>query len=325
MKKGLLLALMAFVLILSACNSNVSGTESAEGFPEKPIKIVVGFEAGGGSDTVARIIAKELGKHLDNDVNIVVENKPGGSGVVAMTEVINANPDGYTIGFSPTGPMVLQTNYGQTTYEYNEAVPISQVNSVDFMLAVHKDSPWDDVESFIKDAQDNPGKYSYGMPGAGTLGEISMLALAQETGIEVKAVPFKGGAPTRTALLGKDVDAIVINDDDIVPYTKNGELKVLMNFGQKKFDSLPDVPTAQEKGYDLNSNIGYILYGPNGLPTEIRDKIDNAVQKMVEEESVQESLTKVGIPADYMNATERTELLETEYHLYKDIIGNSGE
>ncbi|WP_227937411.1 tripartite tricarboxylate transporter substrate binding protein [Alkalihalobacillus deserti] len=325
-KKLLILAfVVVYSLILTACgNSEVSSSgDSGEKFPDETIKILVGYEPGGGTDTGARILARELSEYFD--VDVVVENKPGGSGVVAMTELINANANGYTIGFSPNGPLTLQPNYGQTTYDYNAAVPISQVGSVDFFLAVHKDAPWDNIESFIKDVQNNPGKFSYGMPGAGSIGEIAMKSLAEETGIDMKKVPFQGGTPTRTALLAKDVEAVAINEDSLIPFAESGELKILMNFGQKKFDSLPDIPTANEKGYDINLQIGFTLFGPKELPNEIRDTIDEAVRNIMEDKSIQEEFEKIGLPPIYQNAEKTKRIIEEEYLSNKEVIENNKE
>ncbi|MFS0575718.1 tripartite tricarboxylate transporter substrate binding protein [Sporosarcina sp. 179-K 3D1 HS] len=318
------------MLALVACN-NASGANSsgeaatADNFPNKPIKIITGFDPGGIADTGARLLAKELGKNFDNKVDITVEAKPGGAGVVAMTEVINSKPDGYTIGFGPLGPVTLQPHFGQTTYQYDDPVMISQVASNDFMLAVHKDAPWDDFDSFLNDVKANPGKFSYSNPGAGTLGEIAMLTLARETGIEIKGVPFQGSTPARTALLAKDVDAAAIVETDLISYAQSGDIKILINFGNKKMEEFPDVPTAEEKGYNMNHSASFSLYGPKNLPIEIRDAIDTAVAKTMNEEEMKDAFVKIGLPPNYLNADEATESVDKEYHVNKEAIEYSGK
>src|SRR5690625_1586732 len=323
--------LFIFIIFLAACGASGDDSgavedsdavkEESDEFPNQLIKIVVGFKAGGGADMGARIIAEELGKNFDsNEVSVVVENKPGGAGVVAMTEIINEKGDGYTIGYTPNGPMNIQPHFGHTTYEYDEATPISHVASTPFVLAVHKDSPWDDFDSFLQDVIDNPGQYAYGHPGVGTAGELSMLYLAREEGIDIKAVPFEGSAPARTALMAKDVDMISVTKDEVESYALDGELKLLLNLSQKEIEDFPDLPKAVDKGYDMDFIISNFFYGPKELPDDIRDKIDNALKKTIENEEVIESMKQMGFTIHYLNSEETKEVLEEQYNTNEELI-----
>ncbi|SDH16843.1 Tripartite-type tricarboxylate transporter, receptor component TctC [Alteribacillus persepolensis] len=311
----------ALLAVLSACGNSTGSSETeASSYPEKPIKISVGFPAGAVTDTVTRTIAESLTKQLPNEVDVAVENKPGGGGVVAVTDIVNSNPNGYEIGFTPNGPLTMHTHYGNTAYDYDDPTLISQVIVSDFILAVHPDSEWKSFEEFLESTKDNPGSVSIGTPGDGSRPDLIMDQLKEQAGMDVNSVPFEGNAPARTALMGKDVDAVILTETDILPYAESGELKALLNFGEKEFD---DIPTAQEKGYDLNASAIFFFYGPNDMPKEIVQALDGAIQKAIDDPAVVESFEQVGFDINYKSSEEITEIIKMEYEQLGKLINGS--
>ncbi len=313
--------LISLFLILMGCSSNTNEASGKEAdYPKKPIKILVGFPAGGQADTATRIISQKLIEHLPNNANVVVESKPGGNGVVAMSEVVNAKADGYTLGYTPTGPITIHPHYGLTPYKETDPTPISTVNMDSFIVAVHPDAPWNTMEEFIEDLKKDPGKYSYGHPGAGSLPEITMSSFLGEVDTRMKAVPFDGNATARTALLGKDVDAVVLKEPDIVPSVQNGELKALMHFSGERIEGINEVPTAKELGYDIVVDSPSVLYGPRDLPEGIVAILDEAVEKTMSDPEVIEQFEKMSSRVRYENTEKTKELLETEFKMNKEMI-----
>jgi len=283
---------------------------------------VVGFAAGAVTDTAARTIAESLKENLPNEVDVVVENKPGGGAIVGVTEVVNAKPDGYTIGFIPDGPLTLQTHYGNTTYDYEEVTLLSQTSQSDLIMAVHVDSPWNDFDEFLEEARDNPGTLKIGTPGSGTMPDLTVTQMMEETGAEVTTVPFEGNAPARTALLGKDVDAILLSETDILPYAagENADIVPIMNFGVEKFDEFPDLPVALDEGIDVSEVASFLFIGPQDLPDEISSILDNAIKKSLEDPKVMEAYEKIGLRIHHRSPDKIKQLLDESYERYGELI-----
>jgi len=306
---------------LAACAST-SSSASSDNFPDNPIRISVGFPAGAITDTATRTLAEAMKKNLPNNVDIAIENKPGGGGVVAVTDVVNSTPDGYDITFTPNGPLTIHTHYGNTTYEYDEPTLISQTTQSDFILAVHPDSGWETFEEFKEEALANPGKLSIGTPGAGSRPDLIMQALEEQENIELTPVPFEGNAPARTALLGKDVDGIILSDTDIIPYASDDELKPLINFGETTYEDFPDLPIAAEQGYDIHAFASFFFIGPNDLPNEIVTILDEAIEKSLEDPEVIEVYEQIGLTINYRDSQELKEVIDKEYNNLGKLIHN---
>src|SRR5699024_1388354 len=194
------------IIILSACNSEEVNTEANneenKDYPEKSIEMIVPFEAGGSTDTTARVLAEVASDYLPNNQDIAVVNKPGGSGAVGFNELYKADSDGYTIGFAPSGPLVSAPLISDTDYTHDSFQPVIQVSSQPQILVVGADAPWDNFDEWLSYVEENPGDFTYSHPGIGLNAHLAMEAVNDEIGIETEDIPYDGAAPARTALLG---------------------------------------------------------------------------------------------------------------------------
>lgn len=320
--------IFSFLIILSlvflgACNQNTSTSKSEPDFPTKPIKIIVPFTAGGVSDTVARALAESAQKYLPNNQTVLIENKPGGAGVIGVTEVLNAKPDGYTLGFTVASAVTLLPHQGVTNYTDSDVQMIMRAINNPFVLAVRADAPWDTFEEWFAYLEQNPEKFTYAVASAGGQAQLSMEAFNALAGVKTKSVPFDGGSEQIPALLGGHVDGAVLQGSEVVPYLESNEMKVLINFGSEKPASLEDVPLISEKGFDLKMDLASGLFGPKGIPEEELKIIHDAFKKALEDPETIEVLKKASLEPSYAGLEDfQKEIAETSSVL-KKILSNA--
>lgn len=250
---------------------------SQDKYPAKPITFVVGYLAGGGVDISARALCTAASKILGQP--IIVENKPGGSNVVAMNYVKNQAPDGYTLG-AQTVPSLMRQYTAKVPFDSaKDFTPVTLYVTHNFGLAVNSDSPWKTFKEFIEYAKANPGKFRYGTPGPGSIGHLALLKVAIEEKIKLNHIPFEGGIAAQSALLGKHIDAHSGNTE-WKPYVEAGTCRLLAMFNRERFSKFPNVPTAREiLGYDVLPTIGVWVTGPKGLSSNVVATLDAAFKK----------------------------------------------
>jgi tripartite-type tricarboxylate transporter receptor subunit TctC len=249
-------------------------------YPSKPITFVVGYLAGGSVDISARALCTAASKILGQP--IIIENKPGGSNVVAMTYLKNQPADGYTLG-AQTVPSLMRQYMAKVPFDSaNDFTPISQYVTHNFGIAVNADSPWKTLKEFIDYAKANPGKIKYGTPGPGSIGYLAMAKLTIDEKIKWIHVPFEGGIAAQSALLGKHVDAHAGNTE-WKPYVEAGQNRLLATFGKERFNKFPKVPTLKEMGYNVLPTINVSVAGPKGLPANVVQTLDAAFKKATED------------------------------------------
>lgn len=324
MKKWMfILFSLMLVITLAACGGDEAGSENSSvesDFPTKPIKIIVPFAPGGGTDVTARIVAEAASKYLPNGQNVVVENKPGGNGTIGTVDIVNADPDGYTIGMTTIGPMSIQPHFDQTPYEYDDVTAVMRIVSTQNVLLVKADSPWQTFDEWLEYVKENPGKFSYATPGAGIAPHIAMESVNFAAGIETKNVPFEGSAPAINALLGGHVQGAVVQSMEAKPFVDSGDVRILAI--TNKSDYFPDAPTFKEKGIDVDTELYTGLIAPKDLPKEIRDILHESFKKVIEDSEVVEKLDAQGIDAEYgyLGPDDFEEIIKREYESVANIL-----
>ncbi len=268
-------------------------------FPERPITIIVGNEAGGTADVITRALAVGAEKALGKA--ILVENKGGGGGAVALGALVSMKPDGYAYCAVPNDALVNTALMQKVPFKpLKSFVPIiGHSASENTALLVKNDAPWATFKEFLEYAKKNPGKIKYSSAGVGTGMHTAMEYVARQDGIKWVHVPYKGTAPARMAILGGHVDACS-SGVDWQPFVQSGQLRVLVTHGRKRLPNFPNVPTLKELGYDFVSDTIHGIVGPAGLPPEALRKVESAFAKGVETPEFKTAQEKLSLtPVSY--------------------------
>jgi tripartite-type tricarboxylate transporter receptor subunit TctC len=256
--------------------------ETARGqtYPSKPIRLVVPFAPGGSSTIVARFIAAEMQKGLGQQ--IVIENKPGGGGNIAMQEVARAEPDGYTLIIGHIGSFAVNPYmYDKLPYDVErDFAAVSLLAKVPAIFVVHADVPAKDLREFVALAKKQPGQLYYGSAGNGSAGHLAMEYLKQVSGIELQHVPYKGTGPNVTDLIAGRTQAASAGTPPLMPHVRAGKLRVIAVGSAKRLHSLPEVPTVAEQGYPgFETSQWYGLNAPAKTPQAVIRRLSEEAAK----------------------------------------------
>ncbi len=237
-------------------------------FPTQPIKIIVGFAPGGSTDIVARIVAKEMSAQLGQQV--IVENKPGASAVIATEAVAKAPPDGYTLCFCTLGAMVILPMIQKVPYNpEKDLVPVTHVVDQPFVVVVRSSLGVNTLKDFVAYAKAHPG-VTFGSPGTATPSHLTGELLAVATGTKLTHVPYKGDAPAIQDLIGGHIDAMMLSAIGVKPLVDSGKVIALAVSSRTRLNSMPDLPTVAESGYPgFQTNNMQAIFVPAGTPPEI--------------------------------------------------------
>ena len=287
----LLLAAFSFTAVLHA-----------QDYPTKTIRIVIPEPPGGGHDRVSRMVAEKLREKWGQPV--IVETRTGAGGNIAAEVVATAAPDGYTVLFSPPGPLVVnKALYGSLNFDPDLFVPISRLTSAPSALLVPPRITGD-LRQFIAYAKVNPGKLNYASAGSGTTQHLGAELLNTMAGIKIEHVPFKGQAPALLALMSGQVDMMLANLGTTLPQIRAGKIHVLAVGSEKRNPVLPDVPALTEVLPGMSATTWTGMVGPAGTPTAIANRLSVAIGEVMKQpdivKSLAESLTEGigGTPAD---------------------------
>ena len=307
-----------WILVLACMVLFGSVPVGAQEFPTKPIEVVVGFAPGGGTDMVARAISDVAAKYLGQP--LVVNNKPGATGIIGSQYVYNAKPDGYTLLVAGGSETVSVPHF--KTLPFN---PITDFDPVIRLMVervgfyVRTDSPWKTMKDFIADAKQNPEKYTYGTAGVGGIHHASMLVTEKRTGIRLINVPQKGGAENLTALAGGHVNVAMASPNEAYALVQGGRVRCLAITALERSPTEPNAPTMRELGYDvyIDNQKGFVVR--KGVPAPIRQKLHDAVKKAYDDPQFRASADKLKLELSYLNGDDFRKALKSMY----DQIGES--
>lgn len=287
--------------------------QDASAYPNKPIRLVLPFPPGGGTDTLARIMAPQMSKLLGQQV--IVFNRPGASGNIATDEVVRADPDGYTVlmGFNTaltTNPLL----YKNLPFDVQRDLkPITMLATAQYVLVVQKSLPVKSVKDLIALAKSEPGKLNYSSSGAGSPLQLAAELFKYRTGTQITHVPYKGGGPATMGLLGGEVQMLFGSVSAVMPYVKEGKLRALAVTGPERSPVMPDLPTMAElgfPGFDVTSWYGLLV--PKKTPDAIVNRLAAVAQKVVRSPEVSKAMASQGLEMKTDTPAEFAALIKTE-------------
>lgn len=271
-------------------------------YPEKPITLIVAYPPGGGTDLVARAIQPYLEKSIGGGAKIVIVNRSGAGGEVGMAALANAAPDGYTIGFVNTPPLMtipIERNAqfgGPHRFELLGNIIDDPCN-----FAVHTDLPIRDLKQLAAYARANPGKVTVGSTGIGSDDHLVMLMFERAAGVKMTHIPFKGSADVRAAILSGQIMVAAMNVGEALQSIKGGApMRNIGQFAPARSNLAPDLPTAREQGFDIVLSALRGMAAPKGLPSEIRERLVKAVASAAADPEFQAQATKVYAPLRFL-------------------------
>ena len=265
----------------------------AQAQDKPPLKILVGFPPGGSADVIARIVADAL---RDDFGPIVVDNKPGAGGRIALNMVKAAKPDGQTVIVLPSGPMVLFPHvYKKLDYDaVKDFSPVSLIANFQFGVVAGPASKAKTVGEMVQAAKAQPGVASYGTPGLGTLPHFMGVLFEQQVGAKLNHVPFQGGGPANTALLGGHIDYKFDVVSETAELHRTGKVRIIAVTGAQRDAQVPEVPTLKESGVNMEATAWFAMYGPAGLPAEALSRLEKAMMKIARQPAMKEKMVKLG-------------------------------
>jgi len=258
-----------------------------------PLKILVGFPPGGSADVLARMVADAL---RDDFGTIVVDNKPGAGGRIALNMTKAAKPDGQTVIILPSGPMVLFPHvYKKLDYDaVKDFTPVSQIARFQFGVVSGPASNVKNVAEMVAKAKTDPASASYGTPGAGTLPHFMGVLMEQSAGVSLNHIPFQGGAPANNALLGGHIGYKFDVVSETAELHRSGKVRIIAVTGAQRDAQVPEVPTLKESGVNMEATAWFAMYGPAGLPAETLSRLENAMMKMARNPAMKDKMVKLG-------------------------------
>lgn len=297
-----------------------TGLARASDYPQRPIEVVVPASAGGSTDAVARAFAETIRKYLPQP--LVVNNKPGASGVVGMTDVMNAKPDGYKICMAITELSILP-HLGLSKFNHTAFKPIALLSADGATVTVRADSPWRTLEDFLAAAKAKPGQLNIGNSGNGSVWHLAAAALEESTKTKFGHVPFQGGAPAVLALLGGHVDAVTVSVGEVATHVQAGKLRILGVMADKRTRGYEQVPTLKERGIDLSVAGWRGLLAPKSTPDDVVATLRAATRKAVEDPALQELMDKLILTMLYLDAPEFEGMLGRTDEYFKNLVARS--
>ncbi|NML46491.1 tripartite tricarboxylate transporter substrate binding protein [Ramlibacter sp. G-1-2-2] len=292
----------------------------AADWPSKPITMVVPFPAGGSTDAVARLIAQGLGQKLGQTV--VVDNRAGAAGNLGTDVVARAQPDGYTIVLSTSGPLANNKFlYKQMPFDpLKDLTPIVAVGEIPMGFAVNPNVKVNSLKEFLDEARAKPGKLSIGNPGNGTIGHLTAELIKVQSKVHALSVPYKGDSPAIVDALSGTVDAVCLPITALVPQIQSGKLKGLAVTSRQRFPGLPNLPTALEQGVNAEATVWLAIAGPKGLPAPVVERLNKDINAILATPEAKAKLAQFGATTMGGSPQQLAHLMATDSEKWKKVI-----
>ena len=310
---------------LAVCSALVQATAAQEAYPSRPITLLVPYPAGGFIDVVSRIVAEGLREQLKQQV--VVLNRPGGNGKIALGELVRAAPDGHTFLLNNDGGIaILAAVDPEFRFDYErDYTPVAEVAKAPYVLTVRTTLPVKDAGELMAYARANPGKVTYGSAGLASIPHLSVEMLARNAGTSMIHVPYQGAAPALNDLVKGQIDVLVNSVPGIVGLIGSDKLKILAALSDERVALLPDVPTLAQAGVqpiELGAWLG--MFGPPGLPKSVLGTIGAALQAALSDPQSIERFKKIGVEPSFKEADGFRALYHSDVRRWRDFAQRYG-
>jgi tripartite-type tricarboxylate transporter receptor subunit TctC len=312
---------MAWIVSVIALVVFCAAPAQAQNYPGKPIHILVPYAPGGITDIASRIVGAKLTEAWGQQV--VVENRPGGNGFIAMTAGAKAAPDGYTLVMVTVGDVAINpAMFKEMPYDVErDLAPIAMVSDAPMVLAAHADAPFKSVAEVIAAAKAQPGRISVATPGNGSVNQIVLEWMALNTGTRFQHIPYKGGAPAAAALAAGDIPLGVLASSSVAPHVKSGRVRVLAVTMGKRSTLNPEWPTLQQEGVkEVDASNWTALFAPKATPQPVIDKLNTEVVKILKMPDVKERFAGGGVDTIPSSAAELDARVKQEAERFRAIV-----
>ena len=295
--------------------------QTASGFPNRPIELVVPFQAGGGTDALARSFGEAARKHMPQ--SILVINKPGASGAIGWQDVMNARPDGYRLAVI-TVELAILPHMGVAKFNADDLQPIARLNADPAAITVRADAPWNTVEEFLAAARKDPGAIGVGNSGPGSIWHLAAASLEEKTGVKFGHVPFQGAAPAVLALLGGHIQAVAVSPAEVTTYVQGGKLKMLAVMADQRAKGFENVPTLKERNIDLSIGTWRGLAAPKNTPPEVVAYLKKVAQESSNEPAFRDMLDRQNLGFAYADDVGFREAMARDNEVFKALTTKLG-
>jgi len=296
------------------------GAWAAEPYPTRPLKFIVNFPPGGASDTIARLLGREIGEGLGQQV--VIENKPGAGGAMGMVQAARSPADGYTFTIGSLGSAITQPLISKTPYDMaKDFVPVSLIATGAAVLVVNPASPYKTVGDDVAAAKARPGALNYGSGGIGTFAHFTGAMLSQAAQIKMTHVPYKGGAQALNDVLASQLDMLAVDPPAALAQIRAGKLRALAYTGAKRSPLLPEVPTFAESGYkELVGANAWTIWMPAGVPPAVLSVFHKALVKAMSNPELRAKFVELGAEPTHTTSEELSKFVAAESARYAKIV-----
>jgi tripartite-type tricarboxylate transporter receptor subunit TctC len=296
----------------------------AQSYPNKPIRMILPFPPGAPSDLVGRTVAQKMGEQMGQ--NLVPDNRAGAGGTLGLTMVAKSPPDGYTLMVTSPAIALTPLLYSNLNYDpIRDFTPIARLASIENVVLVHPSVPARSMKEFIALARKNPGKMNYGSGGPGTTNHLANELLKSLEKLNIVHVPYKGATLATNALMGGEVDQVVVSVASVLPLVKAGRVRALAVLSEKRVSTLPDVPTSAEAGFpQFRMSIWYGMVAPAGMSRELVSRLHGEVVKALQDPKLRQSMSNAGMDPWLGSPDEMGNLIRSEMSRYAKIIESAG-
>lgn len=304
------------------CSLTWPGLSRAGGdYPNHPVELIVPYQAGGGTDALARAFAEVARKHFPQP--IVVNNRPGASGAIGWAEVINAKPDGYKLAVI-TVELTTIPHLGLARFTHEDFTPIARLNADPAAITVRAEAPWQNIEEFLAAARKADKPLQMGNSGLGSIWHLAAASLEDKASIKFDHIPFQGAGPAVLALMGGHIDAVAVSPAEVGTFVASGKLRMLAVMADQRQSGFDKVPTLKERGTDLSVGTWRGLGVSKGTPRELVEQLKSVAQKVMGEPAMKEAMVKLNLGQSWGDEASFKAQMQRDHEAFRSLIPRLG-